>query len=635
MKIILGFTSVIFLVAVFFILFSINDNKDFAIKSAKQEIQGMAKLVSETTGFGIDHFDFNYVQNAINWLKVDHRVVSIKIENEDNMTVANYQNPLIKSAAPLKTIKIGQPFIKDQILYLMAPIFSRNAAFQKTKVKGKVLIALSLASLNQEIWANQIQLILFAAGVFFVGILITLIFSNKITQPIIHLSEVSNQVADKRNYGLRATKKSDDELGVLIDQFNEMLEQIQKQDTALKNLNEELETRVLIRTRDLEIAKDSAEESNKAKSRFLSCMSHELRTPLNAILGFGQLIKMGPQESLSQNQEDQINEILKAGDHLLSLINEILDLAQIESGRLTISIENIELIGIIRENLALVQPMAQEKNIQIISSFLPKEQMYVRVDKTRMKQIILNLLSNAIKYNNENGKVTLTCKKDEGGFVTLSVRDNGIGIDQEKQKSIFVPFDRLGIDKITTEGTGIGLSISKNLIELMGGSIEFESKVGDGSCFSIKIPHGEKPASGHLSQENSNISPSPVLGATKFKILYVDNSTVSLNLVKHLLGDRKDIKILTTQQPNLGLDLASSHHPDLIIWNIDLPGFDGDSALKLLKGNKATNQIPVFAISDNVMDKSDKNSNLQGFDGYITKPLDINNFLKQINRVLK
>jgi signal transduction histidine kinase len=499
---------------------------------------------------------------------------------------------------------------------------------------GKVYIGLSLKTLNQEIWTNQFQSILFAVAVFLVSTILTMIFSTKITKPILHLAEVSNKVAEKRDYSIRATKNSDDELGVLIDQYNDMLAQIQKQDKALQDMNEILETRVQKRTKDLEASKKTAEIANQAKSEFLACMSHQLRTPLNAILGFGQLMQMNSENSLTNIQQDQIKEILNAGKHLLTLISEILDLTQIETGIPSISIENIEISKIISENMSLLLPMAQSHNVQMINNMPSNEKFYAKADPIRLKQILLNLLSNAIKYNKERGTVTVEFIDDKKSFITLLIKDTGLGIDSEKEKSIFTAFDLSGSDN-KVDGTEMGLKITKNLTELMGGTLEYETTPGVGSCFSVNIPKGIEPEEETVPEGTIQSFHSTNGGEPTYKLLYVDENFGSLKLIKHLLKNRKDIQILSTQPSKLSVEIASVQKPDLIIWNIDYPSMDAISVQKLLQANEVTRHIPAIAISNDGRVSSINDTLDAGFVSYLIKPLDIPNFLKEVKLICK
>jgi signal transduction histidine kinase len=280
--------------------------------------------------------------------------------------------------------------------------------------------------------------------------------------------------------------------GAKQDMVLEKSNQLQKKIHDLRVLSKSLEARVQLRTKEFLVAKEEAERSNRAKSEFLSRMSHELRTPLNAILGFGQLLQFDKENVLSFSQNDNVQEIIKAGNHLLQLINDILDLASIEAGKISTFPKNINLQTILEEAILLINPLARDKGILIDSQASSYPDLFIFADPIRLRQVLINLLSNAIKYNQEKGSVTLKLKIIEDEKVRITISDTGSGIDNNKLKFLFKPFYRLGADATEIEGTGIGLSITKQLVEMMQGSIFVESSPGEGSHFSIELPLGEK-----------------------------------------------------------------------------------------------------------------------------------------------
>ncbi|MCK5425296.1 MAG: PAS domain-containing protein, partial [Emcibacter sp.] len=397
---------------------------------------------------------------------------------------------------------------------------------------------------------------------------------------------------------------------------------------------------------DLIDTREDAQNANRAKTDFLSSMSHELRTPMNAIMGFGQLLNMETDPPLSISQKENVDEIVKASNHLLELINEVLDLAKIESGRVDLSVEVIILSEVIYESLQLITPLAQRRGIEIILTQngvnitfeqLLNNQSAVRADRIRLKQILLNLLSNAIKYNNENGELIIDCNIINDKKIRISITDTGHGLTKEQQAKLFKPFSRVGDNQSTIEGVGIGLVITKNLVELMKGTIGLTSQVGVGSTFWIELP------SDNLIplQENTPVaniarqSPNGTALENECSILYIEDNPANLRLVTQLLERQPNIRMWNAHEPLLGLELAAEHKPDLILLDINLPRMNGFEVLMHLRERDATCDTPVIAISANAMPSDIKKGIDAGFDDYITKPININDLLHAVEKTLR
>ncbi|MGA2986410.1 MAG: PAS domain S-box protein, partial [Terriglobia bacterium] len=385
---------------------------------------------------------------------------------------------------------------------------------------------------------------------------------------------------------------------------------------------------------ELENAKSVAEKANRAKSDFLSGMSHELRSPLNAILGFAQLMESDSPPP-PPSQMENITQILQAGWHLLKLINEILDLAKIESGKVPMSAEPVSLGEIMRDCQAIMESQAQQRAIRI--TFSPVEPCwFVHADQTRLKQVLINLLSNAIKYNCEKGTVEVKCTTSSPERIRVSIRDTGAGLTPEELAQLFQPFNRLRQEAGDVEGTGIGLVVAKQLVELMGGEMGVESTVGTGSVFWFDLPAAEAP---QLADEvaEAAVPPEPQVpqDAPLRTLLYVEDNPANLKLVEQLIARRPDLRLLTAVNGRLGVEVAGTSQPEMILMDINLPDINGFEALKILRENPATAHIPVVALSANAMPRDIERGMQAGFFRYLTKPIKIMEFMDMLHVTLE
>lgn len=411
----------------------------------------------------------------------------------------------------------------------------------------------------------------------------------------------------------------------------------------LKDLNLHLEEKIKERTVDLENANislkqanEDTQKANQAKIDFLSKMSHELRTPMNSILGFGQLLQLG---ELTPIQDKGVQHILDSGNHLLKLINEVLDISRIESGRISISVEPVEVYDIINEIKDSLQFSANQKGININSKISNTIPTYVKADKQRLKQVLINLTNNAIKYNNEGGDVNITVDIkpiSEDGYtpIRISVTDTGWGIEEKDIDRIFIPFERIGAEKTKIEGTGLDLAVVKQLIDLMGGKIGVKSKPGEGSTFWIELQQCESRLD--LIQKEATLSKHSALENQVGTVLYIEDNLPNIELVQEIIeSKRKGINLIIHMQGNGALEKAVEVKPTLILLDLNLPDKHGEEILKELKANENTKHIPVIVISADAMPNQISNLKELGARNYLTKPIEIQSFLNTIDEIIK
>ncbi|HUX38485.1 MAG TPA: PAS domain S-box protein [Rectinemataceae bacterium] len=385
---------------------------------------------------------------------------------------------------------------------------------------------------------------------------------------------------------------------------------------------------------DMLRSREEALKATKVKSEFLSSMSHELRTPMNAILGFGQLLERDG--SLGESQLDFIREMMKAGRHLLDLINEVLDLSKIEAGKIELAPESVSCVDLIDEGINLIAPLAGKRNVRFELSLAGAP--IVTADRMRLKQALVNLLSNSVKYNREGGLVKVSLST-LAGKARFEVEDSGLGIPADRIEELFTPFNRLGRDSSEIEGSGIGLLISKRLVELMGGSIGVESEEGRGSRFWIDMPLSTSGTSDREAEIGSewprdSQPPSPPPGTCP-TVLYIEDNPANLRLVSRILATREDIYLLTAPGSSLGLELAEAHRPDLILLDLNMPDMDGYGVLARLRASDWGKSTPVVAVTALAMTHDIERGKAAGFAEYLTKPLDVQRFLDVVDSLLK
>lgn len=416
-----------------------------------------------------------------------------------------------------------------------------------------------------------------------------------------------------------------DELTDLAIAFRSTLEALNAGKAELRALNEGLEETVERRTTDLVRATAEAERANAAKSEFLSHMSHELRTPLNAVIGFAQLIQM---REIDSKTADSAEAILKAGKHLLNLVNEILDLSKIESGKLSISVEPVQVMAPLQQAIGLVKSLAEERNINVIVEQPPLPKAGVQADQQRLMQVLLNLLSNAVKYNRPNGTVRIRCRDADGGKYRIEIEDTGFGLDPNHLDKLFAPFERFG--KPGIEGTGLGLALSRNLARVMGGELSLLRTDLNGSLFVIELPSAVLPSLSLTEEVSQVISAFPEEEETTLMV-YIEDNLANLELMTSLIGELEGFDLRAATDAHQGLRMVQDLLPDVVLLDVNLGSIEGVEVVKELKNNPLTKAIPIIVLSADATEGQIRRLLEAGAKTYLTKPLNISLLLAELS----
>jgi signal transduction histidine kinase/CheY-like chemotaxis protein len=523
----------------------------------------------------------------------------------------------------------GSPALLDQLSKASEGVFATVSkegipalsSFSRSEVSGwAVGIAIPTAGLTAKLEKRLWLTIAGAAIAFLFALFLARYISLRIARSIQALSGPALALAS--------------DVPIVVPQVE--IREVDEVGRALTKARHLLEERTIARDqaeraeRDMAVAKEAAEESNLAKSQFITLMSHELRTPLNGILGFSQIINGQFYGQINAKQKEFVDAILSSGNHLLGLINDILDLSKIEIGQMTISMEQVDLVPVIKSVAANLERLAEKEGVNFEAGDFGLGLPPVLADQVRLAQCLFNIGSNAIKYNRPNGSVAFSYAV-HSDRLRISVSDTGIGIPKDRQAELFQPFNRLGAERKAVEGTGVGLALTRRLVELMDGQIGFVSTLGEGSCFWIDIPifvgsphelHPTAPIGPEASQNSG------------FSVLYVEDNPSNLVLMRNLLGTMQSVRLIEATNGALGLAMAKDQHPDLILLDIDLPDIDGMTLLKQLKDLPEFATTPILALSANVMARDVKRGKEAGFFEYVTKPIDVNRFFEILDTAL-
>jgi signal transduction histidine kinase/CheY-like chemotaxis protein len=393
--------------------------------------------------------------------------------------------------------------------------------------------------------------------------------------------------------------------------------------------NDEMQRQAVVRARELQEVNERLRSADEAKNQFLSRVSHELRTPLTAILGFGDLLS---RSELSEEQQDWVAIVMKSGRHLLALLNDVLDIARIEEGRLALSLEPVGIRGLLEDTLEIARPIGDAYGIGIVWERGDADHCYVQADHQRLRQVLINLLSNAVKYNRAGGSVVVRVNSS-GERIRIDVADTGYGLTQEQQERLFVPFERLDAASEGIEGTGLGLALSKQLVESMGGLLDVESTPDVGSTFSVDLA-GVEPAVLQQDRRPHKRRPGPRTYTRERKVLYLEDMVANIKLVEQILRQRPDVTLLPAMLGGLAIELARQHRPDLALLDLHVADLDGEEVLRRLRTDPATADIPVVVLSADATPRQVERLESAGADAYLTKPIAVDEFLDTIDRFL-
>ena len=594
------------------------------------DVATQAELLGHMTSAAVIFDDAPLARENLRLLRLKPGMRAAAIYGPDGSLFASYAVPGEPALFPPRAQPQGT-VTEGQRLAIFQPIVERNELIGTVYLRSEYLLV-----------ARLLDYLLIGAGVTLLALAVALLLARRmgriITGPVLGITGIAREVVATRDFSRRAARSSDDEVAELVESFNAMLREIELRTGELDRLNEQLEQRVQERTlqletanAELELAIAEAQKANQAKSAFLSSMSHELRTPLNAILGFAQILTSDTMPATPEQKKEFAGHIHKSGRHLLALINEILDLAKVESGIVALSPGPVDLAGMLEECRAMVEPLAARRGVRL--QFTDSCGLVAQADRTRVKQVLLNLLSNAVKYNREGGAVTLECGRGAPGMVRVSVQDTGAGLSPQQLDNLFQPFNRLGQEAGAEEGSGIGLVLTRRLVELMGGAVGVSSEAGVGSVFWFELPRAVGPG-GPAQPLKVRTLAGPAGPRAAHTLLYVEDNPDNMMLVKELVRYRSGMRLLAAPDGRTGIEMARHHQPDLVLMDLNLPDMTGFDVFQALRAMPETAQVPVIAITANAMAGAMERGQELGFFRYLSKPISIDEFNASVDAAL-
>ncbi|MFN7917823.1 MAG: ATP-binding protein [Vicinamibacterales bacterium] len=582
------------------------------------KLQSVADVVAASSTAAVQFADPTAAQEALTALRGDGSIQAARIVLPDGRALADYGSGYQPGGV------VVAPGVREgnNALIVSRPIELNGLTIGTLEVQG------SMKDVSDRLRRYALILGAVVAVAFFVAYLLARRLQGSISGPILRLSYVASSVAVEQDYSVRASKEHEDEIGQLVDRFNQMLRTIEQRDAELMQARDRLEERVADRTRSLELeidqhrrteqqlllAKAAAEQASVAKSAFVANMSHELRTPLNAIIGYSELLKEDAEDQGNTTAADDLGKVLTAGRHLLSLINDVLDLSKIEAGRMDLEISRFEIDDVARSVVNTSGQLASARG-NTIALDVPAPVGSVRLDRTKVQQVLLNLVSNAIKFT-EHGHIVVRVTA-EGGDVLLAIEDTGIGMTEEQQGRLFQEFSQADVS--TTRkygGTGLGLAISRRLCSLMSGTISVKSAAGQGTTFTVRLPReldGVEAAAKAKGREATELTVEP----NGYTVLVVDDDPNARDLVGRLLG-RIGCRVVMAISAEDGWQKLERERPDAVVLDIILPGRSGWTLLEAMRAHPTFSAVPVIVTS--MLDIDQRGEEL-GVVAHLTKPL--------------